>query len=231
MHAGLLPQTEQLCGPFAAHVALHAVLDEPPTVQELALAAGTRIWPHDEVTFRPSGAPGLFAGQAGLPVATTREESGTDAGPLADGVRRAAGVAVVAVPAGEAVTPARWAVLLTALLTALRDAAYDVGVVANLRTGPVAPPGDPDWDVGHFVVLVSFEPGEEPGAGTVGIADTYPEAGAPGWPPGCRGVEVAALAAALAAPPGRSLLLLVRPEDEDACRRSVATAVGLGAQG
>ena len=214
VHAGLLPQTEQLCGPFAAHAALHAVLDAPPTIGGLALAADTRVWPHDEVALRPAGAPGLTTGQAGLPVAASPEGSGTDAGPLADGIEAVADVAVVRVPA-EAGTPVEhWA----ALLTALHDAAYDVGVVANLRTGPVAPPGDPAWDVGHFVVLVSWDPGTT----TVGIADTYPEAGAPGWPPGCRGVPVDALAAALAAPPGRGLLLLVRPEDEAACHRTVA---------
>ena len=223
-HAGLLPQTEQLCGPFAAHVALHAVLDAPPATGTLALAAGTRVWPHDEPAFRPAGAPGVTAGQTGLPVATTLEESGTDADPLAEGVRRAADVVVVRVPAGASTPVGHW----VDLLTALREATYDVGVVANLRTRPVAPVADPGWDVGHFVVLVSWEPGEEPGTGVVGIADTYPEAGAPGWPVGCRGVEAAALSAALAAPPGRGLLLLVRPQDGDACRRTVTGLAGRG---
>ena len=39
-HVAVLPQPDQLCGPFAAHVALHGVRPDPPGVTALARAAG-----------------------------------------------------------------------------------------------------------------------------------------------------------------------------------------------
>ncbi|WP_343899549.1 DUF6885 family protein, partial [Nocardioides aquaticus] len=48
-HPAQLPQPDQLCGPFAARSALHALLDgtDVADLGDLALAAGTRVWPHD----------------------------------------------------------------------------------------------------------------------------------------------------------------------------------------
>lgn len=217
-HPALLPQPDQLCGPFAARSALHVLLgDEVPGLGELARAAGTRVWPHDEPAWRPAGAPLLTRGWDGLPRADRAEESGTYAAPLAAGLPGVAPVVVVPVPAAAA-DPEPWA----RLLGALREGDHPVAVVANLRTGPTWPPRHPlaGWDVGHFVVLVSFD-GQE-----VGVADSYVESGADGWPPGCRGVPLPDLAAALAAPPGRGLLLLADPRREDDLRRLV-TGAGL----
>ncbi len=227
-HAALLPQPDQLCGPFAARSALHALLADAdvPDLPTLALAAGTHVWPHDEPAWRPAGAPLRTDAWSGLPRTDDPRRSGTDAGPLAGGLPSAAPVAVVPVPAGAgagADDHAPWG----RLLGALRGAEDPVAVVANLRTGPTWPPGHPlaGWDVGHFVVLVSFD-GEE-----VGVADSYVEAGAEAWPPGCRGVPLADLVAALAAPPGRGLLLLVDPAHEQAVRRLVAGAGLVAAHG
>ena len=92
----------------------------------------------------------------------------------------------------------------------LAGATYDVGVVANVRTGAMAErEADPvTWDVGHFVVLLGVT-----GDGRVAVADSYRELGAPDAPPGCRLVSLEALARGLNAPPGRGLLLLVRTHD------------------
>ncbi len=211
-----LPQPDQLCGPYAARAALGAVLDEPPSLVDLAGAAGTRVWPHDEPRWRPAGAPLLRTGWDRLPTASTPGASGTDAAPLAAALPGVAGIEVVAVPAAGRADPGPWG----ALLDRLREQGEPVGVVANLRTGPTWPAGHPlaGWDVGHFVVVLSWDGTE------VGVADSYAETGAPGWPPGCRGVPLPALVAGLSAPPGRGLLLLVRPGGGPAVRDLVARA-------
>lgn len=218
-HPARLPQPDQLCGPFAAWAALHVLLEpaDVPDLGVLALAAGTRVWPHDEPAWRPVGAPLLTDAWQDLPRADDPGRSGTDAAPLAAGLPDAAPVAVVPVPAaGRGGDPAPWG----RLLVGLRETGDPVAVVANLRTGPTWPRDHPlaGWDVGHFVVLVSWDGAE------VGVADSYVEAGADGWPPGCRGVPLGDLVAALAAPPGRGLLLLTAPAHEQGVRRLVAAA-------
>ena len=213
-HAAVLPQPDQLCGPFAAHVALHAVCDQVPTVAELAVAAGTRVWPHDVADWRPRGAPWLRDGWDLLPPAASVDDSGTDACGVARAVATLTDVEVVAVP-GDGTSPASWQALLVGLL-----AGPEVGVVANVRTGALDPAAD--WDVGHFVVLH----GASPTGDRVGVADTYEELGAPGQPPGSRVVTTAALAAGLTAAPGRGLLVLVGPADA-ARLRSVVLRAGL----
>lgn len=201
-HAPVLPQPDQLCGPFAAHVALHAVLSAPPSVTDLARAAGTAVWPHDVPQWRPAGAPLDTTGWSALRRATDRASSGTDAAGVARAVETLTDARVVPAAGGP----------VGALLRALARRTTPVGVVANVRTGLLGS----SWDVGHFVVLHAV------GAARVGVADTYAELGAPGSPPGCREVDVAALDAALRAAPGRGLLLLVRADDERSTRGEVA---------
>lgn len=198
--ATALPQPDQLCGPFAARAALHALLPpaEVPALVTLAIASGTAVWPHDVADWRPPGAPLDRTGWDRLPTAATTEASGTDAGPLADGVRRTTGVAVVPVNGADG-----WpTTALDRLLHAVADATEPTAVLANVHTGPLMTDLDVKWGVGHFVVLVGLDDG------WVVVADSYAELGRPGWPPGCRPVPLGALAEALAAPPGRGLLLL-----------------------
>ncbi|KQT94554.1 hypothetical protein ASG49_06770 [Marmoricola sp. Leaf446] len=209
----MLPQPDQLCGPFAAHVGLHAVLDAPPGVTDLAVAAGTRVWPEDVAAWRPAGAPLLRTGWDRLPAASSVDASGTDAAGVAAAVRSTTDVDVVGVP-GDGLTVASLSALLVSLL-----AGPHVGVLANVRTGALDPRAG--FDVGHFVVLF----GTSADGSLVGVGDTYAELGAPGQPPGCRVVGVDALLAGLTAPPGRGLLLLVDRRDGAIVRDLLA---GLG---
>lgn len=211
-HREVLPQPDQLCGPFSAHVALHAVLDAPPSVTTLAVASGTRVFPSDVAEWRPPGAPLDTSGWGVVPHARTREESGTDATGVGAGVAATTPAEVVA---ARDLDVAGLRALLVTLTTG-----PDVGVVANVRTGALDP-GAP-FDVGHFVVLH----GVSADGTAVGVADTYAELGDPAEPTGCRVVTTEALHAGLSAPPGRGLLLLTAEADADDVRRRVVEAGG-----
>lgn len=200
--AAMLPQPDQLCGPFAARAALHAVLDpsDVPATIDIARAAGTSIWPHDIAEWRPAGAPLVPTGWDRLPTAADIDSCGTDARGLAQGIVEATGGSVAVVPvSGEGAD----AVALGALLAAVAE--HPIGVLANVRTGAVDP--DADWDVGHFMVLWAVDL-DRPGGTSVAVADTYREVGAPGEPAGCRWVKLPRLAQGIDAAPGRGLLLL-----------------------
>lgn len=207
-HGTALPQPDQLCGPFSAVMALHALLDEPPMLPDLAVAAGTRIWPHDVSEWRPPGAPLDRTAWDQLPTTDDLDLSGTDASGLAAGIA-ATCEGITTVPAAGP----DWAGL-GPLLAALARLDHAVGVVANVRTGPIAPPGL-TWDVGHFVVIWAVD------GDVAAVADTYVELGAPDQPPGCRLVGLGDLALAL---PGRGLLLLVGDDGADGVRRLVHDA-------
>ena len=202
-HRGALPQPDQLCGPFSAHVALHALVEasEVPTIGDIAAASGSAIWPYDVAEWRPTGVRSDRTDWDGLPRARSREHCGTSLDGLRRGVEALAAdqLTLLSVPAAELASPA-----LRYLLVELMQSSTPVGIVANLRTGPIAPDGVA-WDVGHFVVLVALDPEQD----DVLIGDTYVELTKPGMPPGCRTVSVAALSAALCAPPGRGLLVLL----------------------
>lgn len=217
-HGPSLPQPDQLCGPFSARVALHAVLadTEVPDVLVLAAAAGSTIWPYDVAALRPAGAPLERAGWDELPPAPSLDSAGTDAAGLVAGLRATLGdrAGVVPVPGAELS-----AYRLGVLLREIARAPHPLGVVAHLRTGPIAPPGRV-WDVGHFVMLCALDSELD----QVLVGDTYAELTATGMPHGCRRVSVAALAEALAAPPGRGLLILTRAGDRDATSALVAAS-------
>ncbi|MDO9379412.1 MAG: hypothetical protein Q7T56_11235 [Nocardioidaceae bacterium] len=194
-----LPQPDQLCGPFAAQVALHGVgLPGVPSLGDLARAAGTRVWPHDEPAARPPGEASRVDGWDGLPRAGSLDESGTDAASLAAGVERATAGEVAVV----GVTGPWTSASVASLLTAVRDAPFPTGVVANLRTGPIS---GGLWHVGHFVVLW----GLDPVAGQVAVADSYTSLG-------LAGRYLADLDDVAAALPDRGVLLLVRTTEADA---------------
>lgn len=217
-HGRALPQPDQQCGPFSARVALHAVLPaaQVPAVGALAAAAGTTIWPYDVTELRPPGAPMERTGWDDLPRASSVQTSGTDAAGLLAGLKASVGdrVAVLPVPGAELTT-----YLLETLLGAVAHASHPLGVIAHVRTGPIAPPGT-GWDVGHFVLLCALEAQLD----EVMVADSYRELGAPAMPPGCRRVPLGDLTEALTAPPGRGLLILTRTADRDATQGLLADA-------
>lgn len=215
--SAMLPQPDQLCGPVAGRAALHAVLEPTrvPSLMALARSSLTAVWPEDVPEWRPAGVAANTETWRDLPRAHLPDHSGTTAAGLAHALSEA-GVAVTPVPAMPEDD-------LVALLAGVAGATYPIGVVANLRTGPVLPRGTAIWDVGHFVVLWGVTDD-----GRVAVADSYAELGAVGLPPGCRLVTTAALAEALALPPGRGLLLLCRTGDLSLLDELVA---GLGVRG
>ncbi|MGB3764609.1 MAG: hypothetical protein WA966_15450 [Ornithinimicrobium sp.] len=220
VHGPALPQPDQLCGPFSARLALHAVLDQAdvPDLITLATASDTALWPEDLSSTRPLDAPEDLSGWDHLPRASSAEAGGTDAVGLIAGLEATVGLLVGVVPVlGADLTAYR----LGRLLTSIADAGRPLAVVANLRTGPVTPT-DPSWDVGHFVVLCGVDPERQ----EVIVADTYAELTGPDLPPGCRRVPVGDLARGLTASPGRGLLLLVPKAEEDELRVTV-TGSGL----
>lgn len=220
VQSATLPQPDQLCGPFAAHAALHSVLDasEVPSLADIARASGSAIWPHDMAAWRPAGAPLDRRGWDELPTASGPGASGTNAAGLADGIVAVTDGAVAVVPvAGRSTDPDQ----LLGLVTAVAQAAEPVGVLANVWTGALDP--GTAWEVGHFVLLWAVDP-DGPGGPTVAVADTYRELGAPGERPGCRWVNVERLAAAVAAPPGRGLLLVTSAAAAPAVMGTINTA-------
>ncbi|GAA1906923.1 hypothetical protein GCM10009737_04630 [Nocardioides lentus] len=207
-----LPQPDQMCGPFAAHVALHALARGPqaiPGLLELARCAGTRVYPEDLPEARPPGVESVPLGWDELPHAPSPYDGGTEAAGLAAGLISCTGGMVGVVPVRQA-APGPWpAYELTTLLGDVAAAPYPVGVVANVATGPLGGiDGDTTWDVGHFVVIW----GLDADAGLVALADNYVQLTGEGMPPGCRLVTVEALGEALGQEPGRGLLLLAPPE-------------------
>ncbi|MGI8938519.1 MAG: DUF6885 family protein [Iamia sp.] len=220
--AASLPQPDQLCGPFAAHAALHAVLDhaQVPGMVRIAAASASAIWSHDVAGWRPAGAPLDRTGWDLLPTARDPEASGTDAAGLARGIAEVTGGAVAVVPVAGAGTDAD-PDAVAALLVGIAGSEVPIGVVANVATGALDP--DRDWDVGHFVVLWAVD-ATDPEGGRVAVADSYREGGDPGEPAGCRWVPLARLADAIGDAPGRGLLLLVRAD-----HASVATGLVTGA--
>ncbi|MCJ0890782.1 hypothetical protein [Rhodococcus sp. ARC_M5] len=198
----VLPQPDQLCGPFSASVALTAVIrDDAPNVNELAIASGSAIWPGEIESARPPGTPRLTDGWDVLPRAVSIEKAGTTAAGLAAGIETATDQRVAVVPI---MTPG--AERLRLLLTRLADVQFRFGLVANVHTSGLT---EFDWSVGHFVTVWGFDPVED----VVAIADTYRELGDPDMPPGCRTVSTDALASAMSE---RGLLLIVDSQDHHA---------------
>jgi uncharacterized protein DUF6885 len=182
-------QKDSLCGPFhAARVLLDAGVGEReglPVDQDLvALHAGTTVPPGPEV---PPGAESLRDYRYELPVVDA-ERAGTTPAGLADAIAQLSGGRLECVPLrGD------WR---AEAVERLVDAAPALGarLIANLRTGRLwgsHPPVEAlvaelfgeqsaavpsaDWDVGHFVELVTVARGR--GGALVVVRDSYPSFG------------------------------------------------------
>ncbi len=198
----VLPQPDQLCGPFSASVALTAVLgDDAPGVTALAATSGSAIWPGEIDSARPPGTPRITDGWDALPRAASIDAAGTTAAGLAEGIEAATDhrVAVVPImgPAAEG---------LRLLLDRLADVRFRFGLIANVHTAELT---EFDWNVGHFVTIWGFDQVDD----VVAIADTYRELGVPDMPPGCRTISTDAFASAMSE---RGLLLIVDSHDQHA---------------
>jgi hypothetical protein len=182
-------QKDSLCGPFhAARVLLDAGIAECegiPVDQDLvALHAGTTVPPGPEA---PPGAESLRDYRYQLPVVDAAH-AGTSPAGLADAIVLLSGGRLECVPLRGA-----WR---ASVVERLVEAAptLEARLIANLRTGRLwgsRPPvealvaelaGEPasavpgaDWDVGHFVELVTVARGR--GGALVVVRDSYPSFG------------------------------------------------------
>ncbi|MBC3192109.1 hypothetical protein H7X46_13635 [Pseudonocardia sp. C8] len=188
-HAAALPQPDQMCGPFAARLAVATLSAGPvPELGAFARAAGTTIWPHDLAATRPPGAPPRTDAWSGVDRAAAPDRAGTSAPGVGRAVEELSGGALAAVPASGTWTPDRLRVLLDGLTgtPVVPVANVETGwfvaagtpaaaLEAFLETGDDAGLPGPDWRAGHFVVLYGREDG--PAGTLLAVADTYPQLG------------------------------------------------------
>lgn len=196
-HAAALPQPDQLCGPFAARLAVVALTGRSrtahpvPDVTAFARAAGTTIWPHDLPGARPPGAPPSTELWPALDRAPDERSAGTSAAGTGRAVEQLSGGALAAVPASGTWTPDRLRVLLDGLtgVPVLPVANIDTrrfvsshatpeALEAYLATGEDDELPRSDWSAGHFVVLYGRKDG--PGGTLLAVADSYPQLGESG---------------------------------------------------
>jgi hypothetical protein len=224
-----LQQKDNLCGAFQAARVLR---DFGFGVEEdtVAVSAGS-VLPADPEGSVPPGETSRMDYRDDLPLVPAAE-SGTAAGPLAAAIESLSDGVLRAVPLrGD------WT---SELVERLVDSA-DARLLANVRTGPFwgthpsiesvieelsgghadGPPSD--WDVGHFVELVSLVRGA--GGSLVVVHDSYPSFG---W--NARHLQPPrAIAAALQRDDGREGGVLAVVRAEEASRiEALATELGLG---
>ncbi|HEX8855071.1 MAG TPA: hypothetical protein VF752_05670 [Thermoleophilaceae bacterium] len=226
-----LQQKDNLCGPFhAARVLRDAGFDVDQDL--IALTAGTVLPDEDPQASVPTGAVSRRDYRVELPLAAEPAVSGTAAADLAQAIEQVSRGELRCVPLrGE------WS---AETVERLVDGAGDARLIANVRTGhfwgarppletllrhlageEVDPPSH-EWDVGHFVELVSLVRGA--GGSLVVVCDSYPTFG---WqahhlqPP-------AAVAAALLRGDGREGGVLAVTDAADAARvEQLAAELGL----
>ncbi|MEV1290800.1 hypothetical protein [Pseudonocardia sp. NPDC049635] len=196
-HAAALPQPDQLCGPFAARLAVVGLTGRyrragpVPDVAAFARVAGSAVWPHDVPGARPPGAPPRTGQWPGLDLATGGRTAGTSADGAGRAVEQLSGGMLAAVPASGSWTPDRLRGLLNGLTgvpvlpVANLDTAWLVSSHASpesldayLATGDDSALPAAEWSVGHFVVVYGREDG--PGGTLLALADSYPQLGEAG---------------------------------------------------
>lgn len=230
-------QRDHLCGPFHAARVLRdsgvVEFEGEPLDQDLvALHAGTTL-PLGAAEEVPAGAASLCDYRYELP-RVDRERAGTSASGLATAIEKLSGGLLVCVP-----LRGKWT---AASVQGLMD--LDARLLANLRTGRLwgsRPPQEdllavldgicvedspsPDWDVGHFVELVTLLRTRR--GSLVLVRDSYPSLG---W----KGVHLqppSAIAAALMRDDGRQggVLAVVGPQAAAGVER-LASGLGLRAE-
>lgn len=174
LHAADLPQKDSLCGCFWGALVLRAAGVEQaggaPVTQDLvAVAAGTTLPTGDPADAVPPGETPRRDYAAALPLAAPAA-AGTSPAALARAVARLAEGRLAVVPVAGPWTGER----VARLVGLAGRVSTETALVANVRTGrlwgaradpslllahlagrPVSPPAT-DWDVGHFVNLVTL---------------------------------------------------------------------------
>jgi hypothetical protein len=195
LHAGDLPQRDDLCGAFCASLALRSAGlqstpdGEPLDQDAVALTAGSVVSQTPDPSILPFGEPGRRDYRLALPFVADSSTSGTTAEGLVGAIDELSGGRLVAIPyAGP------WTVATLASLFELAAAlSHPVTLLANLATRHLwgthpgherllaylldgdldGPPAD--WDVGHFVCVLARVRG--PRGSAYVLADTYPSIG------------------------------------------------------
>ncbi len=197
LHAGELPQRDDLCGAFCVALALRAAgieqwSSEPVDQDAVALAAGTLVSALADPGSLPRGETGRRDYRLSLPSVAQAALAGTTASGLLGAIEALSEGRLAAIPCSGPWTPASLAGLFDLVAGLERPAT----LVANLATrhlwgshadieqllgylldGRPAGP-EPDWDVGHFVCLIGRVRG--PGGSLYGVADTYRSLGSRG---------------------------------------------------
>jgi hypothetical protein len=239
-HASELPQKDELCGAFCATLAVRAAglrADGTPVDQDaIGRLAGTILSTGSHAESLPPAEEGRRDYRLGFPTTDDEAISGTSATGVLRALEAIGDGALAVVPVAgpweggvlrrvlEAAGACRGPVAClanpaTRFLWGSRASA--AALVGHLLHGDGDGP-PPDWDVGHFVLLLGAVDG--PGGTLVAVADTYRSLGH-------GGVHLQPLPAVEEALEGgdkgrRGVLLVLPPDQAEALRGEVA-ALGL----
>jgi hypothetical protein len=229
VHREAGPQPDNLCGPYWVAVALRAAGCAEVTVEEAAVAAGTRVpATGDPRSWLPIGERPHGGSFPGLRRVDDPALAGTSIQGMLEAVEVLSGGSCRSLPirghAGRSLDGEALAGLIEMILA---EPAWLVIPLLNLRTGalwgartPVADalgylagrdvvPAPPEWDVGHFVNVAGILRSTR--RALLVLRDTYPSLGAGGT----HLQPLEAVAAAVRRGDGREggCLLVVRSED------------------
>ena len=241
VHAGELPQRDDLCGAFCGALALHAAGisehgGQPVDQDAVALAAGSVVSALADSGSLPAGEGGRRDYRLALPFVENPSVSGTTAAGLLRALAQLSDGELAAVPYSGPWTPAT----LGGLFDVVSELERPVTLVANFATHHLwgshpdanqllgyllegeqgGPP--PDWDVGHFACLIGRVRG--PGGSLYAVADTYPSLGRGGVH--LQPQERLAAALERRDMPAGGVIVVASAEDAEAVR-SGAGALGL----
>jgi hypothetical protein len=240
LHAAEIPQKDDFCGAFCAALALRAAGVRTASGDEIAqddvaILSGTTLFDGDHGGSLPPGEAGRRDYLLDIPRTDDEPVSGTAAGGLARAIEALAGERLRVVAASG-----DWNADAVATLFGAAAAINDpCAVLANVGTrffwgsrptlaallryladGDADQGPDPDWDVGHFVLLVGVVEGRR--GRLVVVADTYRSLGFGG----VHLQPLERLARALRRPgmTDGGLLLVVPAEHADALEAETAAA-------
>jgi hypothetical protein len=241
VHAGELPQRDDLCGAFCGALALHAAgisehEGQPVDQDAVALVAGSVVSALGDSGSLPAGEGGRRDYRLMLPFVEDPSVSGTTAAGLLRALAQLSDGELAAVPYSGPWTPAT----LGGLFDVVSELERPVTLVANFATHHLwgshpdanqllgyllegeqgGPP--PDWDVGHFACLIGRVRG--PRGSLYAIADTYPSLGRGGVH--LQPQERLAAALERRDMPAGGVIVVASAEDAEAVR-SGAGALGL----